>query len=254
MKIKPGTLIKLGNHRLICGDSSNPEIIKKLVGNDTIQAIITDPPYGVGYVENKLDFSTKGKKHKKIANDQKRTEAENQVFCESWLSAVSPHLARPNSLYIFTSDTTLFALYKACQRENIHFGQLLVWVKNTSVLGRLDYQAQHELIVYGWLGTHSFAKAKDKSVLFCPKTRKNTLHPTMKPISLLRRLILNSTKLGDTVFDGFGGSGSTLIACEQTKRRCLMVEIDPEYCLVICERFTKLTGIKAELVEVSDDQ
>ena len=130
----------------------------------------------------------------------------------------------------------------------MHFGQILVWVKNHSVLGRLDYLPQHEMIVYGWYGTHEFMKSKDKSVLLCPKPNKSKLHPTMKPVSLWRRLILNSTTVGGYVYDGLGGSGSTLNACEQTKRKCLMIEIDPEYCQVICDRFEKVTGIKPKKI------
>lgn len=104
----------------------------------------------------------------------------------------------------------------------------------------------HELIAYGWSGTHAFRKAKDKSILFCPKPSKSALHPTQKPVSLLRRLILNSTDLGDIVYDCFAGSGSTGIACEQTKRKCVMVEFDPEYCQTILDRFEKTFGIKAK--------
>ena len=110
----------------------------------------------------------------------------------------------------------------------------------------MDYLPQHELIAYGWFGTHSFERSKDKSVLMYPKPSKSLLHPTMKPIPLLRGLILNSTKLNGIVYDPFGGSGSTLIACEQTKRTCFMVELDPEYCQTIIDQFEKLTGIKAK--------
>ncbi len=106
----------------------------------------------------------------------------------------------------------------------------------------MDYLPQHELILYGWSGTHDFKRGKDKSVVFAAKPSKSTLHPTMKPIPLLRKLILNSTDIGDWVYDPFGGSGSTLIACEHTKRRCVMVEMDPEYCATITARWGKLTG------------
>jgi DNA modification methylase len=104
----------------------------------------------------------------------------------------------------------------------------------------------HELIAYGWHGTHQFHKSKDKSVLFYPKPNKSSLHPTTKPVPLLRHLILNSSKIGDTVYDCFGGSGSTLIAAEQTRRRCLMIELDPDYCQTIITRFEKLTGHRAK--------
>ena len=104
----------------------------------------------------------------------------------------------------------------------------------------LDYNPQHELILYGWFGKHQFHKRKDKSVLCYPKPNRSSLHPTMKPIPLLRHLILNSTGIGSIVWDGFGGSGSTLIACEQTKRVCVMIEISPEYCRTIVTRFQRI--------------
>ena len=109
----------------------------------------------------------------------------------------------------------------------------------------MDYLPQHELILYGWKGTHDFKRGKDKSVVFEPKPSRSTLHPTMKPVGLLRRLILNSTAVGDTVYDPFGGSGSTLIACEQVKRRCRMIELDQKYVDVIIKRWQNLTNKKA---------
>jgi DNA modification methylase len=131
------------------------------------------------------------------------------------------------------------------------FAQLLIWAKTQAVLGRLDYLPQHELIIYGWFGTHKFHKSKDKSILIYPKPNKSKLHPTMKPVGLLRRLILNSSKVGEIVFDGFLGSGSTLLACEQTKRRCLAVELDYDYCKTTIFRWERLTGQKAKKLEES---
>ena len=137
----------------------------------------------------------------------------------------------------------IFALRDGMLDAGFRFGQLLVWLKTATVVGRLDYQPMTELICYGWHGTHAFHKPKDKNVIICPKTTKNDLHPTMKPIPLLRRLILNSSRIGGTIYDPFGGSGSTLIAAEQTKRRCFMIEIEPKYAAVICQRYEKMTGI-----------
>jgi site-specific DNA-methyltransferase (adenine-specific) len=139
----------------------------------------------------------------------------------------------------------IFALKNSLDELNIKLAQLLIWVKNHAVVGRLDYLPQHELIAYGWYGRHSFAHSKDKSVLFYPKPSKSKLHPTMKPIGLLRKLVLNSSKINDLVYDPFLGSGSTLIACEQAKRRCYGIELSPDYCQVIIDRFEKLTGVKA---------
>ena len=237
-------IYQLGLHRLACGSSSDPELVKKLMADNMITLILTDPPYGVSYVENKLNPSKLGSE-KVIANDNIEDEAEYQAFTTAWLAAIKPHMACKNSLYIFNSDKMLLPTIQALKATNGKFTQLLVWAKTQAVVGRMDYLPQHELIIYGWYGTHAFHKSKDKSVLVYPKPSVSKLHPTMKPVGLLRRLILNSSSLGDVVFDGFGGSGSTLIACEQTKRQCLMVELDPDYCQVIIKRWEKLTGQKA---------
>ena len=139
----------------------------------------------------------------------------------------------------------VFALREGIINAGLKFGQLLIWVKTHSIIGRLDYSPQHELIAYCWYGAHEFMKSKDRSVIVYPKPNKSPFHPTTKPIGLIRRLILNSTNIGDVVFDGFLGSGTTLLGCEQTKRVCVGVEIDLEYCQTTIDRFQKLTGIKA---------
>ena len=236
--IKTGEIVKLGDHFLACGDSTDPELVSKLVGTHEIQLILTDPPYGVDYVKAKEFIGSTG--HKAILNDQLQTDQEYRMFTEAWLAAVKPSMASKNSTYIFNSDRMIFALREGMMAAGFKLSQLLVWAKTSAVLGRLDYLPQHELIAYGWTGTHQFHKGKDRSVIIYPRTKKNQLHPTMKPVGLLRRLILNSSKIGGLVYDPFGGSGSTLMACEQTKRRCLMIEKDPTYCQIIIDRFHKL--------------
>lgn len=244
--IKQGDMFRLGNHLLVCGDSRNKELVAKLVGKHKIKAIVSDPPYGVAVTESKRDFQTLAK-DKVVANDHIQTDAEYQTFTQDWLSAITPHLERKNAVYIFNADKMVFALRDGMLDAGLKFAQLLIWVKTHAVVGRLDYAPMHELIVYGWYGTHEFLKSKDKSVLVYPKPNKSTMHPTTKPIALIRHLILNSTRIGDVVFDGFLGSGTTLLACEQTKRICIGVELDPEYCQTIIERHEKLSGIKAEV-------
>ncbi len=248
MSVNTGSMFTLGEHRLICGDAADPQIVKKLVGEQSIDVVLTDVPYGVGYVESKQDFTQSVAKQKIIANDQSQTNAQYQQFMQDWIRAVKPYLASKNAFYVFNSDKMLFALEDAFTAEGVKFSQLLIWIKNSAVVGRLDYLPQHELIAYGWHGRHKFMKSKDKSVLFYPKPNKSVLHPTMKPIGLLRRLILNSSNRGEIVYDCFGGSGSTLIACEQTKRKCFMVELDPDYCQTIIHRWEKLTGEKARQI------
>jgi DNA modification methylase len=243
--MKTGDIYQLGQHRLACGSSSEPELVKKLVGNDKLALILTDPPYGVSYVESKQGIA-KLASTKVIANDNIENETEYEAFTNAWLAATKPYLARKNSLYIFNSDKMLLPTIQALKASGGKFAQLLIWAKTQAVIGRLDYLPQHELIIYGWYGTHTFSKSKDKSILVYPKPSSSKLHPTMKPIGLLRRLILNSSTVGDIVFDGFVGSGSTLLACEQTNRRCLAVELDPDYCQVVIKRWEKLIGQKAE--------
>lgn len=238
--IKQGDLYQIGKHRLLCADATNAKSITALLESNQVDLVLTDPPYGVSYVESKQDFNLLAKS-KRIQNDQEQSESEYQVFSEQWIAVTLPFLAQRNSLYIFNSDKMLFGLRKAMETQQIKFSQLLIWAKHQAVVGRLDYLPQHELIIYGWYGTHRFHKSKDKSLLFCPKPHRSSLHPTMKPVSLLRRLILNSTEVGNIIYDPFGGSGSTLMAAEQTKRRCFTVELDPEYCATILKRWEQLT-------------
>jgi len=243
--IKKGSIFQLGVHRLAFGDAKDPELIKRLVGQDKIKSIIADVPYSVDYIQSKKGFS-KVRTDKHIVNDEFMTEEKYAEFTKGWITPLLPYLEDKNSFYIFNSDKMIFALRTGMLDAGLYFSQLLIWIKSHSVIGRKDYLPQHELIAYGWYGKHEFMKSKDKSLIFCPKPNKSSLHPTMKPLSLIRRLILNSTKVNDIVFDGFGGSGSTLIASEQTKRKCLMVEIDADYCKTIIKRWEKLTNKKAK--------
>lgn len=250
MSIEKGQVYQLGNHILGCGDSTDMEFVEKVLNNKTVALILTDPPYGVAYVENSFG----DKNHKKIINDHNQSDSEYVSFTKGWLKPITKHLTSKNSFYIFNSDKMLFALKYALDDLDLKFSQLLIWVKNQPVIGRLDYLPQHELIAYGWKGRHAFKKSKDKSILFCPKPNKSKYHPTMKPVGLLRRLILNSSSINDFVYDPFGGSGSTLLACEQTKRKCLMIELDPDYCQAIINRFEKLSGIKPILLRDENEK
>ncbi|MBN1325544.1 site-specific DNA-methyltransferase [Candidatus Falkowbacteria bacterium] len=242
--IKYGDCFKLGEHHLCCGDCRDIEFMNKFFKGHKIKLILCDVPYGVSL--NKSEFLKTKTKHRIIAGDEEQSEAKYRQFNKDWLIAIKPYLEKKNAFYIFNSDKMIFALRQGIEDAGFHFGQLLIWIKSQAVVGRLDYLPQHELIAYGWYGTHEFFKSKDKSLLFCPKPQANKLHPTMKPISLLRNLILNSTRIGDYVYDGFLGSGSTLLACEQTKRKSLSVEIDPDYCQTIIDRFEAFTNIKAK--------
>jgi DNA modification methylase len=241
--MSPGDILQLGNHRLACGSSSDTELVAMLLNGEKANLVLCDPPYGVNYVESKQGV-TKLAHAVTIENDNIMDDAEYQAFTNDWLAAIKPHLARKNSLYIFNSDKMMIPTIQGLRQSGGKFTQLLIWAKTQSIIGRMDYLPQHELIIYGWYGTHGFMKGKDKSVLVYPKPSSSNLHPTMKPIGLLRRLLLNSSQTGDVVYDGFGGSGSTLIACEQTARICYMVELDPNYCEVIAKRWESVTGKK----------
>lgn len=244
MEINKGDLIILGEHRLLCDDCTKPENIKKLMGQEKIASIITDVPYGIQAAQSKEYLNPKNK-HKNIINDQYQSNQDYTIFMKDWLLAIKSYLKVPNSFYIFNADKMVFALKDALDQENFHFSQLLIWIKNHAVVGRLDYLPMHELICYGWFGKHKFRKSKDKSVQYFPKPNKSELHVTMKPVGLIRNLILNSTEIGDIVFDGFLGSGTAIIAAEHTKRRCFGAEIDLDHCQTIIKRYKKLTGIDA---------
>lgn len=245
MKIKNGDLVQLGDHLLACGDSKNEELVGRLLVGREIHLILTDPPYGVSYVESKMGFTQSLAKPKVIQNDQIESEEEYASFTRAWLAACTPFMAKKNSVYIFNSDRMLFALRSGMEAAGFKFAQLLIWAKTHAVVGRMDYLPSHELIAYGWHGTHAFHKPKDKSVIICPKPSKSKWHPTSKPRQILRRLILNSSKVGDTVYEPFAGGGSCLLSCEETGRKCLAIELDADYCETIVMLWERMTGKKA---------
>ncbi len=242
---------KLGDHRLLLGDAAKAKDIAQLLGKEKANLLLTDPPYGVGYVEGKQELlgtahKNNTKKFSVIAGDA--LEDDYYDFSKRWLQAVRPYLSLKNSFYIFNGDTKLRELLNALHNNKYSKAALLIWIKNHPVIGRKDYYPQHELILYGWYGKHEFFGQKDKTALFYPKPHRNLLHPTMKPPALLRRLIYHSSRPGDLILDPFGGSGSTLIACEQLGRRCFLIEQDESYCQTILERWQKLTKGKVELL------
>lgn len=249
--IKEGDLFQLGEHKLICGDATNENHINKLLAGERIKSVITDPPYGVNYVEGKDWVGLRGLKHsyfgkfKNIQGD-KLTGNSYKEFSIKWIKPIINKLQSYNTFYIFNADKEVCQLRKALEEVGIYYSQTIIWIKQQKVLGRTDFNPQHELIVYGWKGHHRWKGAKESSVLFYPRPTRSKLHPTMKPIGLLRKLILHTSQPHEIIYDSFGGSGSTLIAAEQTKRSCRMIEMEPEYCQVIINRWEKLTGQKAK--------
>jgi len=244
--INIGDIFAVGQHRIACGDCRDAALVERLLGKDKVSLILTDVPYGVAYVESKAGFTKTKIDHAPIANDHLQSDKEFALFTHAWLTAVRSHLHRKNAAYVFCSDKMLFAFHEGMVGAGWRFGQMLHWIKTAAVIGRLDYAPQHETMLYFWLGTHEFLKSKDKSVIIHPKPAKNVFHPTEKPIPILRRLILNSSRIGDLVYEPFAGSGTSGIAAEQTKRRCAMIELSPAYCQIIVDRLEKLTGEKAQ--------
>ncbi len=244
--IQPGDIWGIGGHVIGCGDALDTAFVSRVIGEKKIRAILVDPPYAVAYVEGKRDFNKLGvDTAKDIIGDELQSDEQYERFTKIWLEAAVPHLEPYNAAYIFNSDLMYPALRAGMKAAGFYYSQGLIWVKNTSVLGRKDYLLQHELIAYGWYGRHKMERSKAKSVLVHPKPAASKLHPTQKPVGLLRKLIPNSTRLGEYVYDPFLGSGSTAVACQHLGRRCIGIDLDPAYVATATARLEKLTSLAA---------
>lgn len=266
-KAKNGDIYQLGKHRLMCGSSTDEEDIAKLMNGEVMDLCVTDPPYNVDYE------GTAGK----IENDNMSSE-EFYEFIHAFYNQMLSVLKQGGAYYIFHADKEL-AFRSALLEAGGQIKQTLIWVKNSLVIGRQDYQWKHEPCLYGWKegAGHYFIDDRCQTTVFeddseyqkmskeqliqlikqiseesCPTTimhenkpTKNDLHPTMKPINLIGRLVKNSSRKNENVFDGFGGSGSTLIACEQLNRKAFIMELDPRFVDVIIKRWEEFTGKKA---------
>lgn len=237
---KPGDLWLLGEHRLLCGDSTKSEDVARLMQGEQADLLLTDPPYNVNY---------EGGTGLKIQNDSMPDQQFRQFLNDAFRCAFDACKAGA-SFYIWHADSEGYNFRGAvadCQQKT---RQCLIWAKSSLVLGRQDYQWQHEPCLYGWKdgASHSwYNDRKQTTLLHFDKPSKNGEHPTMKPVSLFGYLIGNSTAPHGIAYDPFLGSGTTLIAAEQTQRKCYGMEIDPHYCDVIVKRWETLTGKKAEL-------
>lgn len=246
-----GDVYQLGEHRLMCGDSTKIEDVEKLMGGQKADMVFTDPPYGVNYASKNefLNNQDKGNSIQVDIENDTMTLDETSEFIYKCFVNLRLSLAEKSSYYITAPQggDLLMMMMMMMQKADIPLRHMLIWVKNNHVLGRTDYNYKHEPILYGWINTHNFyGKGEWKfSTWEIDKPLKNDLHPTMKPIALMVNAILNSTLKDNIVLDLFGGSGSTLIACEQTNRKCYMMEIDPYYCQVIIDRWEKFTNKKA---------
>lgn len=242
-EVKRGEIWQLGNHRLMCGDSTDSLEVTQLCESKGMNMILTDPPYNVNYSEknrflNRVSFANRSEEP--ILNDHIE---DFSAFITSYLKII-PY-ADHNMVYLFTRGKEIDTVIRAFKQAGLYYSQDLKWVKNNHVLGRMDYQPKSENIIYGWMGKHEFYGGFQTDVLFFDKPNNSDLHPTMKPISLLSELLRHGSRENGVVYDGFGGSGSTLIACENSNRICYMMELDPKYCSVIIERWENLTKQKA---------
>ena len=243
MKVNKGDIFKIGDHIIGCGDSLDNVFVAKVIGNNKIRAVVTDPPYGVAYVENKIGFSKLGVKNEKvIANDHLQSEEEYEQFTRKYLGATIPHLEEYNTVYIFNADLMFPSLRLGMKSAGFYYSQMIIWLKNQPVMSRKDYLSMYELIAYGWFGKHKMEQSKARNVIYHPRPHKSNLHPTQKPIGLLRKIIPNSTRVGDVVYDPFLGSGSTAVACAHLGRKCIGIELDEAYVQTSLTRLEKLTG------------
>ena len=229
---KLGDIYQLGNHRLMCGDSTSIDAVEKLMDGQKADMVFTDPPYGVDY--------------KGINNDSRNGLEDLLRGAFGNYFAVSKSGA---SIYCFHSDRCADVFHKVF-REFFHFSSMIIWAKNSLTLSQTDYQSQHEPCLYGWMdnGTHSWHSDRKQTSLWKFDKERVAGHTTPKPVALVEKAISNSSKSGDIVIDLFGGSGSTLIAAEKIGRHSILMELDPKYCDVIIKRWEDFTGQKAVLL------
>ena len=245
---KPGDIWILGDHRLLCGDARKSEDVARLMAGKKAVMVFTDPPYGV-------EYEGKTKKALTIKNDGASGLADllrlsfSALDSEGIMPGAAIYVAHPPGALALTFDNAFVA-----QDWRLH--ETIIWVKDSMVLGHSDYHFKHEPITFGYKlgdGRHGrggkgwYGPDNETSIIEVPRPKRSEEHPTMKPVELIARFVRNSSPRGGVVLDSFGGSGSTLIACETTKRKCRMMELDPIYCDVICDRYFNLTGKKAKL-------
>ncbi len=239
---RPGDVWELGNHRLLCGDATDPASYEALMADAQADMVFTDPPYNVDYANSARD-KMRGK-DRPILNDNL-----GDGFYDFLLAALTPMLERcAGATYIAMSSSELDTLQQAFRAAGGKWSTFIIWAKNTFTLGRADYQRQYEPILYGWPegeNRHWCGDRDQGDVWNIKKPQKNDLHPTMKPVELVERAIRNSSRPGDIVLDPFGGSGTTLIAAEKTGRIGWLIELDPKYVDVIVRRWQDWSGQEA---------
>jgi DNA modification methylase len=239
---KSGDIWVLGEHKLLCGDATKAEDYKALLGDELADMTVTDPPYNVNYANTAKD-KMRGT-NRPILNDNMGADfaAFLQSACQNILDVTK------GAVYIAMSSSELDTLQAAFRAAGGKWSTFVIWAKNTFTMGRADYQRQYEPILYGWKdgAQHYWCGARDQGDVWqIKKPHKNDLHPTMKPVELMERAVRNSSKTRDIVLDPFGGSGTTLIACEKSGRRARLIELDPRYVDVIVKRWQDFSGKQA---------
>src|SRR5690554_4995227 len=230
-----GDLYEIGEHRLLCGDSTQTDTFERLMDGELADMVITDPPYNVAYEGKTKDALT-------IENDSMGND-DFYKFLYDFYTALSTATKKGGAIYVWHASSEIINFAKAMVDAGWLLKQQLIWVKNTMVMGRQDYQWKHEPCLYGWLAGDShkwYSDRKQTTVINFDKPQRNGEHPTMKPIGLFGYQIENSSKQGDIVIDAFGGSGTAMVACEQLKRKARIIEYDPKYCDVIVKRMIAL--------------
>jgi site-specific DNA-methyltransferase (adenine-specific) len=255
-RCKRGDIWQLGNHRVMCGDSTSEEDVEKLRGGVLADMVFTDPPYGVSIGDKNAALNNvqpSGRCTTNIENDTLSASELYPILVKAMRNARTS--CKTDASYYVTSPQggELGLMMMMMKDAGLPVRHMLVWEKNcaTFSLGRLDYDYQHEPIFYTWTEKHhNYRKGEYRTTIWkYDKPRKCNLHPTMKPVALVVNAIMDGTKEGDVVLDIFGGSGTSVIACEQTGRKCLTMELDPHYCDVIIARWEKLTGLTAVKIE-----
>ena len=241
---KMGDVWKLGRHRLICGDSTAEETFTHLMDGKQANLVVTDPPYNVDYEGNAG----------KIKNDNMSDDKFYNFLLSSFIN-MEKCMVHDASIYVFHADTEGLNFRKAFSDAGFYLSGTCIWKKQSLVLGRSPYQWQHEPVLFGWKkkGKHSWYSDRKQSTIWeFDRPKKNKDHPTMKPVALVSYPILNSSLSNCIVLDPFGGSGSTLIACEQTERICYTIELDEKYCDVIVKRYIEQVGSSDNVILFRD--
>lgn len=246
-KVKLGELWQLGNHRLLCGDSTDLPTVQKLMDGNKADLLHTDPPYNVNY--DNSSRPNPGKSLGKIQNDV-MDDKSFYLFLESAFAVAYSLLKDDSSAYIWHSDREIINFKQAATVAGFKFSQSIIW-KKPMLLSRTKYQWAHEPCLFLVKGSPFFTSDRTKTTVwdFGGYDKSKNMHPTQKPLFIPIEAIKNSTQTGDIVLDLFGGSGSTLLAAEQTKRTCYVMELDPKYCDVIIDRWERLTGLTATRLE-----